>query len=111
MSATKIPILTLSIAATAVIAENQAVGYDGAVAGAGEAIFGLATGPGESGEMIAADVLGTSLAIAGDTVTVGAALEVGATGRLVPEDSGTPVARALSGGGNGDVIEVLLIPA
>jgi hypothetical protein len=113
MSATKIPLLTLSLVATAAIAKYQAVGYDGAVAGAGEEIFGLATSDGASGEVIAADVLGTGLAIAGATVTAGQALEVGTNGRLIPLDSGTQVARVMpgSGGGDGDLIEVFLIPA
>jgi hypothetical protein len=111
MSATKIPILTLSIVATASLAERQAVGYDGAVAGAGEAAFGLATSDAASGDHVAADVLGTGIGIAGATVAVGDALEVGSSGRLIPLDSGTQVGRALSGGGADAAIEVLLIPA
>lgn len=111
MPATKIPILTLSILATAVIAERQAIGHDGAVAGAGEEIFGLATSDAASGEMVAADVLGTGIGTAGATVEAGEALEVGATGQLIPLAAGTQVGRALTGGGAGAAIEVLLIPA
>lgn len=111
MSATKIPILTLSILAAAAIAVRQAVGYDGEPAAAGEAMFGLATSDAETGDMLAADVLGTGIALAGANVTVGQPLQVGSAGRLIPVASGTQVARALTAGGNGDAIEVLLTPA
>jgi hypothetical protein len=111
MSATKIPILTLSIVAAGAITERQAIGHDGDVAGAGEAIFGLATSDAASGEQVAVDVLGTGIGTAGATVTAGQALEVGTSGQLIPLDAGIQVGRALTGGGAGAAIEVLLIPA
>lgn len=111
MSPTKIPILTLSILAVGAIAARQAVGYNGQVAAAGQPIFGIASTDAPIGDQVAADVLGTSIAIAGAPVQFGQPLEVGAQGRLVPHDEGTPVARALSEGGAEAAIEVLLIPA
>lgn len=111
MSALKIPVLTLTVLTTAVINECQAVGYDGAVAGAGAAMRGLAATDAADGDHLAVDVLGTGIAIAGETIAEGVALEVGASGRLVVKDSGALVARALTAGQSGERIEVLLIPA
>lgn len=112
MPATKSPIMTLSVAAVAAISEHQAVGYDGDVAGAGEAIQGLAATDAANGQIFGVDVIGTSIAIAGAGVVVGAALEVGAGGKLVTKTSGVTVARALQAANtDGDLFEVLLIPA
>lgn len=111
MSPTNIPILTLSIAATAAITEFRAIGYDGGVAAAGAAMFGLAQTDAAIGEQVATDVLGTSIGTAGAVVAFGDELQVGTDGKLIPLAAGTKVGRALSGGGDGNRIEVLLIPA
>lgn len=111
MPATKYSLLTLSIAAAAALAENQAVGYDGNVATAAAAMKGLATSDAAAGEQVGVDVLGTSIAIAGGVVADGAALEVGAGGKLVTLAAGVEVARALqAAGADGDLIEVMLLP-
>lgn len=111
MSALKIPVLTLTVLTTAVIAEGQAVGYDGDVAAAGAAMRGLAATDAADGDHLAVDVLGTGIAIAGASIAEGTALEVGASGRLIVKNSGVLVARALTAGESGERIEVLLIPA
>jgi len=104
--------MTLSVAATAAIGEYQAVGYDGAVATAAAAMQGLSVTDADLGDLFAVDVLGTGIAIAGGSVAVGAALEVGAGGKLVTKAAGVTVARALQAAAlDGDLIEVMLIPA
>lgn len=111
MPATKIPVLTLSIAAAAALGEHQAVGYDGNVATAAAAMKGLAISDAALGEQVAVDVLGTSIAIAGGLIAAGAELEVGAGGKLVTKAAGVTVARALQGAAaDGDLIEVMLLP-
>lgn len=111
MAATKIPILTLSVLTSEAVSAQLAVGHNGALASAGGPMLGLAADGADDGEMLAVDVLGTSIAIAGAEVSIGDGLEVGANGRLVVVDNGALVARALSAGGAGAAIEVLLIPA
>lgn len=111
MPASKIAILTLSTTAIAVIAECQAVGYDGDVAAAAGAMKGLATYDAAIGDEFAADVLGTSIAIAGEAVAEGAELEVGVAGKLVTKAAGVVVARALQAAvADGDKFEVMLLP-
>ena len=111
MPATKYSVLTLSIAAAAAIAENQAVGYDGNVAAAGAAMKGLAISDAAAGEQVGVDVLGTSIAIAGGAIAEGDELEVGAGGQLVTLAAGVSVARALqAAGAAGEPIEVMLLP-
>lgn len=112
MPASKIPLLTLTVVAAAALSEHQAVGYDGDVATAAGAMQGLATTDAALGDPVAVDVLGTSVAIAGAAVAVGAALEVGAGGKLVTKAAGVTVARALqAAAADGDLFEVMLIPA
>lgn len=111
MPATKIPILTLSIAATAAITTRQAVGHGGAVAAAAGAMLGLAECDAASGEQVPVDTLGTSIATAGAAITVGQDLEVGAAGKLVPLAAGRKVAVALqAAAADGALVEVLLTP-
>jgi hypothetical protein len=112
MPASKISLLTLTAVAAAALSEHQAVGYDGDVATAAGAMQGLAITDAALGDPVAVDVLGTSVAIAGAAVAVGAALEVGAGGKLVTKDAGVTVARALqAAAADGDLFEVMLIPA
>lgn len=112
MPATKIPLLTLSIAAAAAISENQAVGYDGNVATAAGAMKGLAISDAAIGDQLGVDVLGTSIGIAGGAVADEAELEVGAGGKLVTKAAGKVVARALqAAAADGDLIEIMLLPS
>jgi len=114
MPATKIPVLTLSILATADIAEGQAVGFDGAVAAPKAPIVGIAACDAKAGDQVAVDALGTAVAthialIPG--IAVGDALEIGDAGGVVPDSDGVIVARALqAAAADGDRVEVLLTP-
>ena len=110
MPASKIPLLTLSIAAAAAISEHQAVGWDGKVAVAAGGMKGLATTDAATGDQLAVDCIGTSIAIAGGAITAGAELEVGAGGKLVTKAAGIAVARAeQAASADGDLIEVFLL--
>lgn len=111
MPASKIPLLTLSILATATIAEEQAVGHDGAVASAAGKMLGLAISEAPSGTQVGVDTLGTSIAVAGAAIANGADLQVGSSGKLVTQTAGIIVARALqAAAADGDKLEVLLLP-
>lgn len=111
MPSSKIPVLTLSVAAAAALTENQAVGYDGNVATAAQAMKGLACNDVDAGDQAAVDVLGTSICIAGGAFAVGGELEVGAAGKLVAKAAGVAVARALQAAtADGDKAEVMLLP-
>lgn len=110
MPATKIAILTLCIEAATAISECQAVGYDGAVAGTGGSMKGLAISDASPGDQAGVDVLGTSIAIAGGPIDKGTALQVGDDGKLVEKTDGIAVARAEQDAvSDGDLIEVFLL--
>lgn len=107
----KISILTLAVIAAAALAAERVVGKDGNYATAGEAAFGVTTTSGEIGDRVPVDVLGTTIATAGEAFSKGDYLEVGANGKLVVHDAGIAVAQALQdAGAGGDRVEVLWIP-
>lgn len=111
MPASKIPLLTLSIAATALLGEHLAIGHDGALAGAGLAMYGLSDTDADIGDQVAIDVLGTSIATAGAAIAEGVALEVDPNGKLITRVGGIVVARSLQlATADGDKLEVLLLP-
>lgn len=112
MPATKISILTLSVAAAALLVSNRAVGQDGNYAGAGLKCFGFTTEDAEAvGAQTPVDTLGTTIAEVGAAVALDANLEVGATGKLITATTGVVVAKAMqAAGADGDKIEVFILP-
>jgi hypothetical protein len=107
----KSPILTLPILATAILTASRFVSPTGGVAGAGLNAIGVTDTDAASGDIVAVDAVGTSIVTAGEPITKGASLEVGAAGKAVVLDAGVKVAVALeAAGADGDRIEVLLIP-
>ena len=111
MSEQRISALPLTVAAAAPISANRAVAHDGTVAAAGAPMYGLAVTQAAPGEALTIETLGSVPATAGAAISVGQALEVGADGKLIPQDTGQTVARALTpAAGDGRVVQVFLIP-
>lgn len=107
----KISLLTLSIAATAVVAAERFVTAAGAYPSAGGNAFGVATTKAAIGELFGADVLGTSVATAGAAIAKNAYVQIGSDGKVVTHAAGVAVAQALqAASADGDRIELLLIP-
>lgn len=107
----KIPLLTLAVVAAAALAAERAVGRDGNYATAGGNAFGVTNTSGGIGDRVPADVQGTTIATAGGAFDDGDYLEVGTSGKLVLQTTGTAVAQALQDAtADGDRVEVLLIP-
>lgn len=110
-----ISILTLTVTAAGALAANRFVTQAGAYPAAGAAAFGVTrTSAATVGDLVPVDVMGTAIAEAGAAITLEAALQVDATGRVVPLTVGSksPVARAMAAAGAaGDLIEVLLVPS
>lgn len=110
MAASQVALLTLGIAATATITQNQAITAGGAVATAAGNAIGFANTAATSGQRVPTTVVGTALAIAGAAIANGAAIEVGSAGKVVTKSAGVTVGRALqAAAADGDVIEVLVI--
>lgn len=113
MSQQSIPILTLSVVASAPLQANTFVSPGGGVASAGGNALGVTRSDAPSGGLAPVDVLGTTIVIAGGAIAAGAAIEVGASGKAVTHNTGTVVARAAPGAtasADGDLLEVILIP-
>ena len=108
MPAASTPVLTLS----GTVAAHRFVTPAGAQAGADANTLGVARTSGVSGDKVAVDVLGTSIVDAGAAISAGATIETNASGKAVTwATSGPKVAIALqAASGDGDLIEVLLIP-
>jgi len=111
MPVSKISLLTLTVAAAANFSEHLAVGHDGNLAGSGLKMLGVATTDGETGVLLAVDVLGTTEGTAGAAIAAGADVQVGSAGKLITKAAGVKVGVALTAAGaDGDKIEVLLTP-
>jgi len=111
MAASAIKILTLSVVASAALAQNRAVTGGGAIPAAGARCLGFTDFPGAIGERVAVGVVGTTTAEAGAAFANETELEVDAQGRVVAKTTGVKVARALAPAtAAGQVVEILLIP-
>jgi hypothetical protein len=106
-----IALLTKSFTATGAVTQYQPLSPTGGNATAASNAIGFANIGGSTGDLIPTVVAGTALAIAGATIAVGDPLKVHTTvTQVAPQGgTGTIVARALSAGAAGDVIEVLIV--
>lgn len=110
MAVGKNVLLTHSLIATAALTQFRAVTGTGTIPAAGGRILGVAAVSGVVGERVPVEIEGTTIAEAGAAVAIDAALEVDASGRFIPKNTGVVVGRALSAApGAGSQIEVLLI--
>lgn len=113
MSAASIPLLTLSVQATAALTKDRFVTAAGAVATAAGRALGVTRSNAAIGERAPVDVLGTTVVVAGAAIAADAAVEVGATGKAVTLAAGVKVGRLAPGSSaaaDGDLVEVVLIP-
>ncbi|MEN8721863.1 MAG: capsid cement protein [Alphaproteobacteria bacterium] len=105
---TVLPIFALSVSTTVAVAYTQPVLPDGTVAGAGEAIVGLAQRDAEN-NVVGVTVVGLAVGTAGAAIAIGDELEVGADGKLVPLAAGVSVGIAMeAAAADGDKFSVLL---
>jgi hypothetical protein len=104
-----ISILTLTLKAGAALAANRFVESDGTYPTAGGTALGVTrTSAGAIGDLVPIDVMGTANAEAGGAVSVGDELQVDNAGKVVERTTGVCVGVALTAGGDGSLVEVLL---
>lgn len=108
MSTQKKPILTITRNATAAITKFLAVTAAGAIAASGADAVGFATHDAAIGEDFAVDVLGTTTAIAGATLSANARVQVGSDGKVVAHTTGVSMGVTLYGAGSGQPVEILI---
>lgn len=101
--------LAATSVATAAVNSGQFVGFDGAPAGAGDDIFGVAKSDATIGMAFAVDVIGIIDLIAGAAIPAFSAVQSDANGAPVVLAGGTRVGTALTAAANpGDVVKVLI---
>lgn len=106
----KIALLSLSVAATAALAAERFIGAGGAYATAAGNAFGVTATQAKVGELVSADVLGTTVVTAGGVIAKNAYVQVGSDGKAVTHTTGVAVGQSLqAAAADGDRIEVLLI--
>lgn len=105
-------VLTIGVFAAGAMAQNRAVTMAGVVAAPGAAAIGFSnTAATAAGERVPVTALGTALATAGGAIALGAAVEVGAAGKVVTKTTGVAIGRAITAAAaDGEQIEVLVIP-
>jgi hypothetical protein len=112
MAATNVSLLQINRTSAAALAQYQPVQASGVAAvAAGNALGFAQTAVAAAGALYPVIVEGTSIAIAGAAIAVGAAVEVHTTvTQVVTKAAGIAIGRALTAAANaGDQIEVLII--
>lgn len=112
MAVAAIDILTVGVVATGTVTQYQPILASGANCVAAGNAVGFARIGGVATDRIPTTVLGTSIAIAGAAIAVGALVEVHTTvTQVVTKSAGIAIGRALTAASAaGDQIEVLIIP-
>jgi hypothetical protein len=112
MAASAIDILTVGIVATGTVTQFQPILASGANCTAAGNAVGFARIGGVAADRIPTTVLGTSIAIAGAAIAVGALVEVHTTvAQVVTKSAGVAIGRALTAASTaGDQVEILIIP-
>lgn len=110
MAAVSTTIFAKTVIATATITGGCGITLAGAVPAAGAAGY-IAEFSGVSGDAITANMVGTTVALAGAAFAANALLEFNASGKLITKTTGIAVARSLSAATAADQqIEVLILP-
>jgi len=110
MASNATSLLTQGIIAQAVIAKNQPITKTGTVAAAGGTCIGFSQTSAAIGERFSVTVLGSGIGVAGGTIAVNAALQVGANGTVITQATGAIIGRAMNAAVLGDHVEVFIAP-
>lgn len=106
-------IYTRTLVAAAALEANRFITLAGGYPSAGGAAFGVTRTSAGQGDLVAADVLGTTHVEASAAINADAVISVTANGRAATSTPGDiPAGRALEAAANeGDIIEVMLVPS
>lgn len=103
-----ISILTVTAEATAEIWSKQLVGFDGAPAGDGEEVLGVAQTDAAVGQPFSVDVIGVIELIAGAAIPAGSEVQSNANGAPIVKAAGARIGVAVTAAANpGDIVKVL----
>jgi hypothetical protein len=109
MTPSSIDILTLTVAALAEPVQiGQLVGYNGAPAGVGDPVMGVAKYAADAGRPVAVVTYGVVEVKAATNIAAGDLVYADANGNPTSVGDANPFGFAIQGGGAGDLIAVLL---
>ena len=101
--------LTITSQATAAISSLQFVGFDGAPAGDGDAVLGVARTDAGIGDNVAVDVIAVLDLIAGAAIPLGSAIQSNADGAPIAKAAGVQIGTAITAAANpGDIVKILI---
>lgn len=86
MSKSNLPLMTLTVIASAAVAANRAINQAGAYPAAGGLAFGITRSDAAIGDPTPVDVHGTAIATAGAAFSKDVALMVGTDGKVIAHD-------------------------
>lgn len=101
-------LMTMSVLAAGTITAHTFVGADNEAAASGADAIGVAVFDAAAGDLLAVDVLGSTIVRAEAAIAAGARVQVGAAGGAVTATTGVPVGRALEAAADGALFEVLI---
>ena len=109
MNPANIEVLVLTVpSVTEHIVENQLVGFDGAPCGADEAVQGVACHGATVGQDITIITIGVVEMIAANAIATGDKVYSDSEGNVTSIGTHHPFGHALTGGGVGDVVAILM---
>lgn len=109
MNTANIEVLVLTVpSVTEQIGENQLVGFDGAPCGADEPVQGVACFDADVGQDIAVITLGVVEMVAANAIATGDKVYSDIDGNVTSTGTSHPFGHALTGGGEGDVVAILI---
>ena len=101
--------LRFTAVAIAEVASKQFVGFDGAPAGDGDAILGVAQTDAATGTAYAVDVIGVFDLVAGAAIPAGSEVQSDANGKPIVKAAGAHDGTALTAAANpGDIVKILI---
>ena len=114
MSKANISLLTLTVIAAAAVAANRFIKTGGTYPAAGGLALGVTRCDGSVGDLVPVDVLGTAVVVPGAAIAADVPVMVTADGKVIAHDGDGDkhaVGRTLEAVTDGDVVEILLVPA
>ncbi len=101
--------LTITTTATAGVTSRQLVGFDGAPAGDGDTILGVAQTDAAAGAAFAVDVIGVFDLVAGAAIPAGSPVQANANAAPIVKAAGAQIGTALSAAAKpGDIVKILI---
>ena len=101
--------LSVTAVATAEIAAKQLVGFDGAPAGDGDPVYGVAQYAAKAGDAFAIDVICITDLVAPAPIPAGSPVQSNADGAPAVKAAGTQIGTAITAAANpGDLVKILI---